>query len=136
MKYIERIFTKNLAKRLHEDLNFIQVVLGPRQVGKTTGLQQIMKRWQGPSLMITADEVAAPTAQWLSMHWEKARQKGKGTLFVIDEVQKIPQWSTIVKHQFDQDRAARHLKGSRKNNFTFLRANSSCLAVLRKLAIS
>jgi hypothetical protein len=110
MKYIERIFTKNLMERLQKDLNFIQVVLGPRQVGKTTGLQQIIKRWQGPSLMITADEIAAPTAQWLSMYWEKARQKGKGTLFVIDEVQKIPQWSTVVKHHFDQDRAARHMK--------------------------
>ena len=57
---IKRNFTGILEERLREDLNFIQVVLGPRQVGKTTGLQQIVKSWQGPSLMISADELITP----------------------------------------------------------------------------
>ena len=59
MVEIKRNFTGVLEERLR-DLNFIQVVLGPRQAGKTTGLQQIVKLWQGPSLMSSADELITP----------------------------------------------------------------------------
>ncbi len=95
---------------MQENLNFIQVVLGPRQVGKTTGLQQIVKAWPGPSLMISADELITPTTDWLRLNWERARNLGAGALFVIDEIQKIPDWSTVVKYLFDQDRASHNLK--------------------------
>jgi len=110
MVEIKRNFTGILEERLREDLNFIQVVLGPRQVGKTTGLQQIVKSWQGPSLMISADELITPTTGWLQLNWERAKNLGTGALFVIDEIQKIPDWSTVVKYLFDQDRAAQNLK--------------------------
>ena len=109
-KIIKRRFTRSLQARLQEELNFIQVVLGPRQVGKTTGLQQIVGEWSGPSLMVTADEVAAPNEEWLSLQWEAARRMGRGTLFVIDEIQKIPRWSDVVKYHFDRDRGDRMLK--------------------------
>jgi predicted AAA+ superfamily ATPase len=35
--------------------NLIQVVLGPRQVGKTTALQQIASTWPGPVVFASAD---------------------------------------------------------------------------------
>ncbi len=107
---IKRNFTKILEKRLQEKLNFIQVVLGPRQVGKTTGLQQIVQTWPGPALMVSADELVTPSIDWLKLNWEKAKNSGDGTLFIIDEVQKIPDWSTVIKYLFDQNRAARTLK--------------------------
>jgi hypothetical protein len=110
MKEIERHFTRLLASRLREQLNFIQVVVGPRQVGKTTGLQQIVARWKGPALMVTADEMITPDREWIAVHWERARQMGDGALFVIDEVQKIPHWSSVIKYMFDQDRRSRKLK--------------------------
>lgn len=104
MKIITRDFTNTLKARLAEDLNFMQVVIGPRQVGKTTGLEQIVSEWRGESLMITADELAAPNRDWLTLQWQRAGQKGHGTLLVIDEIQKIPQWSDAVKLLFDRDR--------------------------------
>lgn len=107
---IKRNFTKILEQRLQERLNFIQVVLGPRQVGKTTGLQQIVQSWHGPTLMISADELITPSIDWLQLNWEKARNLGTNVLFVVDEIQKIPDWSTVVKYLFDQDRASRNLK--------------------------
>lgn len=110
MKEIFRDFTGILQDRLATDLNFIQVVLGPRQVGKTTGLQQIVRKWEGPSLMVTADEVAAPNSDWIALQWQRARSLGDNTLFVIDEVQKIPQWSSTVKYLFDQERDLKQLK--------------------------
>lgn len=107
---IIRDFTAELEARLREDLNFIQVVLGPRQVGKTTGLKQISKHWTGPVQMISADEAAPPSADWIELNWKIARGKGRGALLVIDEVQKVPGWSRVVKRLFDEDRAARNLK--------------------------
>ncbi len=104
MKMITRDFTKSLSDRLAENLNFMQVVIGPRQVGKTTGLEQIISEWHGSSLMVTADELITPNREWLSLQWQRAEQKGPGTLLVIDEVQKIPQWSDAVKYLFDRDR--------------------------------
>jgi len=83
---IKRNFTKILEQRLQERLNFIQVVLGPRQVGKTTGLQQIVQSWHGPTLMISADELITPSLDWLQLNWEKARNLGTNVLFVVDEI--------------------------------------------------
>jgi len=107
---IIRDFTSVLEGRLQEDLNFIQVVLGPRQVGKTTGLRQITEKWDGPVQSITADEVAPASADWIELNWKIARSKGKGTLLVIDEIQKISGWSQVVKRLFDEDRTDRRLK--------------------------
>ena len=107
MKTIIRDFTSNLAARLREkNLSFIQILTGPRQIGKTTGLQQIVAGWDGRSLMVTADELTAPDRHWLELQWRRAKQMGPGTLLVIDEIQKIPDWSSAVKFFFDQDRHA------------------------------
>ncbi|MCD6533478.1 MAG: ATP-binding protein [Deltaproteobacteria bacterium] len=106
MKIITRNFTKKLHERLTEELNFLQIVVGPRQIGKTTGLKQIIKNWQGSSLMVTADELAAPSLEWLALQWQRAKQKGRASLLVIDEIQKIPGWSQAIKYLFDQDRRA------------------------------
>jgi len=110
MTGIKRNFTRLLEERLQEKLNFIQVVLGPRQVGKTTGLQQIVQSWQGPAHMVSADELVTPSGEWLKLHWKEARSSGPDCLFVVDEVQKISEWSTVIKHLYDQDRASRELK--------------------------
>jgi predicted AAA+ superfamily ATPase len=110
MEEIIRDFTKILQKRLGAELNFIQVVLGPRQVGKTTGVQQVVRKWGGPSLMVTADEIAAPGPDWITVQWQRAGNLGENALFIIDEVQKIPGWSSRVKYLFDQDRKQGGLK--------------------------
>jgi hypothetical protein len=105
-----REFTKVLEARLLEKLNFIQVVMGPRQVGKTTALEQICARFPGPTHMVSADEFAPPHADWIELNWKMAESKGLGTLLVIDEIQKIPNWSVVVKRLFDAQRSERRLK--------------------------
>ena len=97
---IFRKFGEILESRLGEDLNFIQVVLGPRQVGKTTTLKQIVSRWSGPVHMVSADDVAPPSVDWIDLNWKLARSKGSGGLLVIDEIQKVPGWSERVKRLF------------------------------------
>ncbi len=48
-------------------------------------------------------------AEWLLRIWEDARQKADesphGAILAIDEIQKVPQWSEIVKGLWDRDRA-------------------------------
>lgn len=106
----------------------MQVVIGPRQVGKTTGLEQILSEWKGASLMVTADELAVPNRDWLALQWQRAVQKGQGTLFVVDEVQKIPQWSEVIKYLFDRDRRKLKLVLLGSASLTLQRGLSESLA--------
>jgi len=95
-----------LLQRLQEKRKFIQVIAGPRQVGKTTIVQQVMEQLPFPSHYITADEPTLHTAVWLQQQWEQARllaAKNKSALLVVDEIQKIPQWSEVVKRLWDED---------------------------------
>jgi uncharacterized protein len=105
---IERSHIKELTKRIEEPRNFIQVVMGPRQVGKTTLINQILQKTALGYVFETADAVMNPGADWIQHIWETARLKRKSSdlseyLLVIDEVQKIDNWSEIVKQQWDKD---------------------------------
>jgi hypothetical protein len=113
---IERSHLQTLANRLQEPRRFIQVLVGPRQVGKTTLIIQLLKKGRWPSHFISADAVAASNTSWLEQQWEIARLKmeqesAEEFLLVIDEIQKISNWSEMVKLLWDGDtRAGRKLK--------------------------
>ena len=82
----------------------MQVLLGPRQVGKSTALAQLMDECSHSKLYVTADQVSPPDIRWLEFQWQKARELPPPTLLVIDEVQKINNWSSVIKLLFDRDR--------------------------------
>ena len=95
-----------LYQRLEKKRQFIQVVIGPRQVGKTTLVQQVLKQLAIPSHYVSADTPGLQTSAWIETQWEIARQllqNNKEALLVIDEVQKIPDWSAHVKKCWDED---------------------------------
>lgn len=99
-----------LQKRLDEPRRFIQIVLGPRQVGKTTLVNQALNECSKPVIAISADDLSVTGRQWLMDHWQRARalveQHGSAVLS-IDEIQKIPDWSSTVKLLWDQDAQTR-----------------------------
>lgn len=107
----QRIEKVGLLKRLKDEpRRFIQVIYGPRQIGKTTLVRQIMAELDYPSVMIAADAVPAGDGVWISQQWENARirqqqQPEKPFLLVIDEVQKIDNWSEQIKAEWDRDTA-------------------------------
>lgn len=110
MSTYKREISKTVAKRLKEKRHFLQVVIGPRQVGKTTALQQILAEENIPSHYAAADLPAPPATEWISRQWESARMKQVGhssAVLVLDEVQKITHWSTEVKRLWDEDTRAR-----------------------------
>ena len=97
-----------IKKRLEEQRRFIQVVMGPRQVGKSTVVRQVLADISQPYSMFTADAVPAGNLFWISECWETARRKMKAEgaeeyILVIDEVQKIDSWSEAVKKEWDAD---------------------------------
>src|SRR5438270_452696 len=99
MMQVRPIFNLLLA-RLSEKRKFIQVLLGPRQIGKTTLALQVVEKIDKPYHYISADLATLQDLAWIKQQWEIARQKidpKKGALLIIDEVQKIPQWSEVIK---------------------------------------
>jgi len=103
-----RIYLEQLTERVEEQRNFIQVVTGPRQVGKTTMVLQLLENTAIRYTYESADGVMNSNFEWILQAWETARLKMKASqakdyLLVIDEVQKIDNWSEIVKQQWDRD---------------------------------
>jgi len=104
----QRSHASVLRSRLGERRRLIQFVGGPRQVGKTTLVQQVLSEIGTPSLYLSADEPALRDTAWLSVQWEKARDLAAdplrgGAILVIDEVQKVDGWSEAVKRLWDDD---------------------------------
>ena len=103
-----RSYLETVKKRIQEPRKFIQVILGPRQVGKTTMITQLLSQLSVPNLYESADAIPVTNSVWLTQLWEAARLQIKVSgateyLIVIDEIQKIDNWSEIVKQQWDKD---------------------------------
>jgi hypothetical protein len=101
-----------LASRLAEPRRFLQVVAGPRQVGKTTLVDQVLARLERPHVFVSADEPALRDSAWLAAQWERGRLAAadagrQGAVLALDEVQKIRGWSETVKRLWDEDTRAR-----------------------------
>ncbi|NPV58402.1 MAG: ATP-binding protein [Actinobacteria bacterium] len=108
----ERPQARILAKRLREPRRFIQVVAGPRQVGKTTLVHQVLAEWGSYAHYASADEPALKDRAWIEAQWEAARilarERGRqGAALALDEMHKIPAWSETVKRLWDSDTRAR-----------------------------
>lgn len=128
-EFIRQNLYDELANTLKGETNLIQVIIGPRQVGKTTLALQVLERWEGSKLYETADQPGTPPLSWLEDVWGQARalsMKGAPSLLIIDEIQKIPHWSDSVKKLFDEDKIA-------KRNLRVILLGSSSLLVQRGL---
>lgn len=127
----ERPYLQELIKKIKEPRRFIQVVMGPRQVGKTTLVVQLTEKIAVPCHFVSADAIAAINTTWLEQQWGAARaimdqQKVPELLLVIDEIQKIEQWSEAVKLLWDED-------SRKKRNIKVILLGSSRLLLQRGL---
>jgi predicted AAA+ superfamily ATPase len=98
MDTYKRSLTTNLTIRLAEPKPLIQVLIGPRQVGKTTALRAAMG---GHGLYESADSPTPPSHEMLNQWWDQAIASGHRIL-AIDEVQKISGWSEVIKRRWDE----------------------------------
>jgi predicted AAA+ superfamily ATPase len=104
----KRLIFKEIFKRLQEPRRFIQVLLGPRQVGKTTLALQAASELAEPVHFASADEPQLKDRVWLLQQHDLALLKIKQAnaisgILIIDEIQKIPQWSETIKFLWDTD---------------------------------
>src|SRR6266536_670737 len=111
LTYARRQATE-LARRLAEPRRFLQIVAGARQVGKTTLVSQVIATAGLPHVFASADEPTLRGPEWIEVQWEStrllARNAGShGAVLVLDEVQKVPRWSEMVKRLWDADSRAR-----------------------------
>lgn len=105
-----------VLERMNEPRKFIQVLAGPRQVGKSTLIDQVLEECTLPHYLYNADGVDENDTDWIRRVWESARtqmdtKQQTEAILVIDEIQKIKRWSEIVKREWDADtRNRRQLK--------------------------
>ena len=97
-----------ITERLKESRHFLQVGLGPRQVGKTTVIKQVVNDLKIPYQIYSADSIPATQTSWISDCWNTARVQMRVEnlpefILIIDEVQKIKNWSEVVKKEWDAD---------------------------------
>ena len=100
---------QTLASRLeNEPRRFVQVLFGPRQSGKTTLVTQFTQQTHQLTHYAAADAVSISGQTWISQQWSIARLKlkqstGKVVVLILDEIQKIENWSESVKLEWDSD---------------------------------
>lgn len=104
----KRIYFNIIKNRINEERDKIQVLVGPRQVGKSTLIEQILQDCTIPHEYYSADDVVGLSQNWLAEIWESQRIKMElrsepKRLLVIDEIQKIKNWSETVKAEWDRD---------------------------------
>ena len=107
---------QEVKDRLEEPRMFIQVISGPRQVGKSTLVEQILDKTTLPFNSYSADAELNVSQSWISNVWDAARnemdyRQESERILVIDEIQKIGNWSEVVKKEWDRDtKEKRNLK--------------------------
>ncbi len=95
-----------LVSRLQEESERIQVISGPRQVGKTTLVLQALAACDRPHHYASADNPVLRDSAWLEAQWEEGRRLARdaSAILAIDEIQKAADWAETIKRLWDEDR--------------------------------
>lgn len=119
---------QSICQLLESNPDYMIAIFGPRQAGKTTIAQQVLGQTGLPGRYLAVDEPDYPPpsfeydrgamdiqkppgrdTEWLVRQWQAARleaeRSGEGFVLVLDEIQKLPDWSSAVKGLWDADRA-------------------------------
>lgn len=108
LRMIIRDVFYELQSRMQEPRRFIQVLAGPRQVGKTTLVEQFAAQSVVPVTSVTTEMADTNNKQWISLQWERVRSQmqvlGQAEhILIIDEIHKINNWSETIKKEWDAD---------------------------------
>jgi len=94
-----------LLRRLNEPPgHLVQLLAGPRQVGKTTLLLELEQAWPGEALYAAADTPAAMLPGWWERLWADAEIAARAgpVLVLLDEVPYLPDWPRLLKAKVDE----------------------------------
>jgi predicted AAA+ superfamily ATPase len=104
MVEFKRHYFTQLRHRLLEKECFIQLITGPRQVGKTTVVRQLFAdaAFEGVYVVAEDGDDTSRLDQWWQRAAIVAAKSNRRVVLAIDEVQKIPQWSERIKRLYDE----------------------------------
>ncbi len=95
-----------LRNRFNEERRFIQIIAGPRQIGKTTLALQLILELNFPTHYVTADIPSTKELSWIDEQFDIMRLKMKSSnmgLIIFDEIQKINNWEESIKSNWEKD---------------------------------
>jgi len=105
----QRAIVKDIEEFIGRNESLVQVIVGPRQVGKTTAARQLAEKLGWPTVFAAADVSPPPGPEWIESQWQlarmKARESSSPVLLVLDEIQKVRGWSETVKRLWDEESA-------------------------------
>ncbi len=101
----ERSIVQEILAGMKMPKKLLHIIIGPRQIGKTTAALQVAEKWKGPVINASADQPLPPGPEWIRGHWERAfssaETEKKEVLLILDEIQKVQGWSETVKFLWD-----------------------------------
>lgn len=101
-----RTIVNTLVERMNEPRRFLQILLGPRQTGKSTAIKQALRETSLPYHFAEV-ETQTEKADWIRAQWQMARNLIRAdqptALLIIDEIQYIKGWADAVKALWDED---------------------------------
>jgi predicted AAA+ superfamily ATPase len=128
IKTINLNFIKIVKARVESATGLVQVILGPRQVGKTTTTLKLLEEcYRSKSSYVSADSVFNADHGWLRSNWQLALQEKK--ILVIDEIQKCFNWAESIKALYDETKRE-------KRQLTCILLGSSSLEIQKGLSES
>lgn len=82
----------------------VQMLTGPRQVGKTTILLEIEREWGDAAIYLAMDSPESALPGWWELQWRRATQLAgtRKAVLLLDEAQYLPNWSRLIKSAIDQ----------------------------------
>ena len=100
MILIQRLIEEQILKNLTP--NKVVILLGPRRVGKTVLIKQLIKKLNEPYLLLNGEDfsVVEILARRSVQHYKNLL--GKNRILLIDEAQKIPEIGKILKLMVDE----------------------------------
>lgn len=101
MKSIKAPQLNSIMDLVNKREGHIHVLVGPRQVGKTTTVKQLSENSGLVSKYISADGEVSRPKSWLSLQWQMSLGEGV-ELLIIDEIQKVENWAEEAKRFWDQ----------------------------------
>jgi len=99
---------EEIKSRIDHSKGLIQVITGPRQVGKTTLVKQLFQSAKWTGIYHVVEGSVAYDSGWIEAVFNDAViRQGRAhqpVILAIDEIQKIPNWSETIKRLYDQQK--------------------------------
>lgn len=102
-----RNFYATLVERLGAYAPLIQVISGPRQIGKTTAIKKLISQMSERSTYINLDNPGPNPHERIRFEWNRAIRLNGHKLIVFDEIQNVSGWASLLKELYDEERPKR-----------------------------